>query len=69
LITDELRNILENSDGINGIGIAIPVVDYEEVCARTEAQNIMYGKPYRQALQSVVIKTLEVVGATTQDRK
>jgi hypothetical protein len=58
-IRDELRNILERfSKNINGIGIAIPVADYEEVCAMDEAHAIIFGDPYHHALQSVIIQTL-----------
>jgi len=52
-IRDALLDIPRNFRGIKGIGIVIPVEDYEKVCARPEANDFFPADPYRRALEGV----------------
>jgi hypothetical protein len=67
-IRNELRMILDDAHGINGIGIAIPVADYEEVSQMPEAANIMPANPYHGALVSIFAETLKCVGRKFRGR-
>jgi hypothetical protein len=52
-IRDELLAIPRRFRGIKGIGIVIPVEDYERVCARPEGNDFFAAKSYRRALEGV----------------
>jgi hypothetical protein len=56
-----LQDVMKRHSLIRGIGITIPVADYNEVCARPEAQGVMFGSPYHRALESVMHETVKVV--------
>jgi len=52
-IRNELLTIPRSLRGIKGIGVAIPVADYEKGCSRPEASDFFAAKPYRRALEGV----------------
>lgn len=52
-IRDALLEIPRSFRGIKGVGIVIPVQDYEKVCARREANDFFPADPYRRALEGV----------------
>jgi len=58
-----LQEVMTKHPRLRGIGITIPVADYKDVCARPEAQGVMYGSPYHRALESVMHETVKVVRA------
>lgn len=60
-IRADLQALVEREHDIHGVGVAIPVTDYNEVCARPEAQGVMFGDPYHRALESVMWETAQAV--------
>jgi hypothetical protein len=60
-VRDELLRILENTTGINGIGMAIPVGDYNEVRDMPESAIIFDDDIYGWALVHVIVETLRAV--------
>jgi hypothetical protein len=60
-VRDELHHILENAQGVQGIGMALPVADYHEVRDMPESKIIFNGNLYHWALVQVIAKTLKVI--------
>jgi hypothetical protein len=56
-----LQEVMARHPLIRGIGITIPVSDYNEVCALPEAQGVIYGNPYHRALESVMFETTKMI--------
>jgi hypothetical protein len=52
-VREALLAIARSMKGIKGVGIVIPVSDYEKVCARPEVSDFFAAKPYRRALEGV----------------
>ena len=57
-IRDDLQAIFRCIPGIQGVGIAIAMDDYEKVCLRPEADGVITGDPYRRALEGVLVETV-----------
>src|ERR1022692_462165 len=53
-IRSALLEIIKRHPQIHGVGVAIPVQDYNEVCSRPEAPGVFGGDPYHRALESVI---------------
>jgi hypothetical protein len=60
-IRSDLQSLLQREPGIAAVGIAIPVGDYEKVCARPEAADIFKGMPYQRALEGVMLETVKLM--------
>lgn len=52
-IRDTLLAVPRGLSGIKGVGCAIPIEDYEKVCARPEAREFFEAHPYRRAIEGV----------------
>jgi len=62
-IKTDLQEIVKLNHPIVGVGIAIPVVDYNTICARPDAHGVFYGDPYHRALESVMFEVAKMVRA------
>jgi hypothetical protein len=60
-IRSALLEIIKRHPQIQGVGVAIPVQDYKEVCSRPEAAGVFGGDPYHRALESVIFETAKIV--------
>jgi hypothetical protein len=60
-LRSDLQRILDKQIGIYGIGVAIPVADYEDVRSRPEAQGVLHGSPYHWALEGIMLGTVNAL--------
>lgn len=62
-IRGQLHHLLESAKGINGIGVAVPVADYDEVREMPEAKEmgVFEGPIYHGALVAVITETLKAM--------
>lgn len=66
-IRDDLQGILKKNPRILGVGEAIPIEDYNKVCARPEAQGIFPGSPYQRALEGVLLEAVTLAHKLSPD--
>ncbi|MGO9721918.1 MAG: DUF3800 domain-containing protein [Methylocella sp.] len=64
-IRSNLQATLRKNPRILGVGMAIPVDDYNRVCARPEAQGIFPGDPYQRALEGVLLEAVTLAHKLT----
>lgn len=57
--------MLQNNPRILGVGLAVPVDDYNKVCARPEANGIFAGNPYHRALEGVLLEAVRLAQKLT----
>ena len=60
-IRERLHQVVKRFPRILGIGISIPVVDYERVYSRPQADEVFNENPYVAALQGVFRKMVEIM--------
>jgi hypothetical protein len=58
-IRSVLLQILKGVPGIQGVGVGIPIHDYDKVCSRPEADDFFPADPYRRALEGVLFETVK----------
>jgi hypothetical protein len=60
-IKDALQQVVSKHPFITGIGVSVPVKDYEKVCSRPETNGVFAGNPYHRALESVMFETVKII--------
>lgn len=60
-IRSDLQALLKSNSRIAAVGIAIPMEDYNKVCAMPEAAEIFRGNPYQRALEGVLLETVKLI--------
>jgi Protein of unknown function (DUF3800) len=63
-IRSALLQILKGISGIQGVGVGIPIEDYEKVCSRPEADDFFPANPYRRALEGVLFESVKAIRQT-----
>jgi hypothetical protein len=62
-IRDKLHAILRRHSGIRAVGVALPVDDFERVCARPEGSLMAAPLAYQRALEGVLFETVNMIRA------
>jgi hypothetical protein len=60
IVRAELLGVLRRHPSIHGVGVTLPVEDFNRVCARPDA-TLMQGLPYQRALEGVLFETVKLV--------
>ncbi len=64
-IRSDLQAVLRNNPRILGVGLAVPVDDYNKVCARPEAKGVFPGNLYQRALEGVLLEAVRLAHKLT----
>jgi hypothetical protein len=60
-IKDALQAVVDRHQRIRGVGITIPVGEYEKVRSRPEAAELLSDNIYHHALESVMFETVKLI--------
>jgi hypothetical protein len=60
-LRSDLQEIVALNQKIVGIGVAIPVEEYEQVANAPESKGLFGSNPYHRALESVIFQTVKYV--------